>query len=273
MQVDRYKIHDIEVVVDRLAVTADMRTRVSQSIQNALKMGKDLMFLLINESDQVVQYSKLLMCEDTGISYEEPSPNSFSFNSPYGACPVCKGLGSVYRVSMNAIIPDDSKSVKEGGIIPLGGEREAYVFNQVEKLAKKNKFSLDTAIKEMPRKALNLILYGTTETVGEEALDFDESEQVPGDAEYEGLIPMLKRWFGASGTDSLREWVEKFMELKPCDVCGGARLKKESLWFRVDNKNIAELNELNLDKLLAWFSGLEKRLNTKQQKIAKDLLK
>jgi excinuclease ABC subunit A len=273
MQVDRYKIHDIEVVIDRLAVTAEMRTRLSQSVQNALKMGKDLMFLLINDSNQVIQYSKLLMCEDTGISYEEPSPNSFSFNSPYGACPVCKGLGSVYRVSMDAIIPDDTKSVNEGGIIPLGGEREAYVFNQVQKLAKKNKFSLDVPVKNMPRKALNLILYGTPDTVGEGALDFDENDQSQAETEYEGLVPMLKRWFGSSGTDSLREWVEKFMELKPCDSCGGARLKKESLWFRVDNKNIAELNELNLDKLQAWFKGIEKRLTPKQQTIARDILK
>jgi excinuclease ABC subunit A len=273
MQVDRYKIHDIEIVVDRLAVTTDMKTRVSQSIQRALQMGKDLMFLLINESNQVVQYSKELMCEDTGISYEEPSPNNFSFNSPYGACPVCKGLGAVYRVSMNAIIPDPEKSVNDGGIVPLGGEREAYVFNQVQKLARRNKFSLDIPINEMPAIGLNLILFGTAEGASETSLDFDENDLTGGTAEYEGLIPMLKRWFGASGTDSLREWVEKFMELKTCDACGGSRLRKESLWFRVDNKNIAELNEMNLDKLVVWFEGIEKRLTAKQQTIAKDILK
>lgn len=273
MQVDRYKIHDIEIVVDRLAVTTDMKTRVSQSIQRALQMGKDLMFLLINESNQVVQYSKQLMCEDTGISYEEPSPNNFSFNSPYGACPVCKGLGAVYRVSMNAIIPDPEKSVNDGGIVPLGGEREAYVFNQVQKLARRNKFSLDIPINEMPATGLNLILFGTAEGASATSLDFDENDLPGGTAEYEGLIPMLKRWFGASGTDSLREWVEKFMELKTCDACGGSRLRKESLWFRVDNKNIAELNEMNLDKLVVWFEGIEKRLTAKQQTIAKDILK
>ncbi|HVY75960.1 MAG TPA: excinuclease ABC subunit UvrA [Puia sp.] len=273
MQVDRYKIHDIEVVIDRLAVEPEMKVRLSQSVQNALKMGKELMFLLLNDTNRVVQYSKQLMCEDTGISYEEPSPNSFSFNSPYGACPVCKGLGAVYRVSMNAIIPDDSKSINEGGIVPLGGEREAYVFNQVQRLAKKNKFSLDTPIGEMPQKALNLILYGSAETPEAGSLDFDEHDHAVAEGEYEGLIPMLKRWFGSSGTDSLREWVEKFMELKTCDACGGARLKKESLWFKVDEKNIAELNEMNLDKLQVWFSGIEKRLSNKQQVIAKDILK
>ncbi len=141
MQVDRYKIHDIELVIDRMKVTKDMRTRISQSVQHALKAGKDLMFLTY-EADAAsgvakygeVAYSRLLMCEATGISYEEPSPNSFSFNSPYGACPACKGLGQVYTVDMEAIIPDDSKTINEGGIAPLGGEREAYVFRQVQLL-------------------------------------------------------------------------------------------------------------------------------------------
>src|SRR6202051_4024620 len=170
MQVDRYKIHDIEVVIDRLAVTAEMKTRVSQSVQTALQMGKGLMFLLINDSNEVVQYSKQLMCDETGISYEEPSPNSFSFNSPYGACPVCKGMGAVYRISLDAIMPDKTKSVNEGGITPLGSERDAYTFTTVQKLARKYKFSLDTPIEDMPAKGLNLILYGTTEGASEEIL-------------------------------------------------------------------------------------------------------
>src|SRR5438128_2125061 len=143
MQVDRYKIHDIELVVDRLQVTDDMKVRLSQSVQKSLQLGKDLMFLLINEDNDLIQYSKQLMCEDTGISYEEPSPHSFSFNSPYGACPTCKGLGSVYSVSIEAVIPDINKSIKEGGIAPLGEEREAYMYRNVEQLAKKNKISLD----------------------------------------------------------------------------------------------------------------------------------
>ncbi len=273
MQVDRYKIHDIEVVIDRLAVTTDMKTRVSQSIQTALQMGKGLMFLLINDENKIVQYSKQLMCDETGISYEEPSPNSFSFNSPYGACPVCKGLGAVYRISLDAIIPDRTKSVNEGGILPLGNERDAYTFTAVQKLASKNKFSLDTPIEEMPAKALNLILYGTTEGASESALDIDETETAATTSDYEGLIPMLKRWFGASSTDTLREWVEKYMELKTCDTCGGARLRKESLWFRIDSKNISELSNMNLDKLAAWFGDIEKRLDNKQNTIAKDVLK
>jgi excinuclease ABC subunit A len=288
MQVDRYKIHDIEVVIDRMAVTDDMKVRLSQSVQKTLQMGKELMFLLVHDAsagngkssktpaDLVVQYSRQLMCEETGISYEEPSPNSFSFNSPYGACPTCKGLGNVYQISMDAVMPDDTLSINGGGIAPLGEERDNYVFSQVQKLAKKHKFSLDVPLNEMPKKALNLVLYGNeTESQEDELLDFDA---ISPDAnmyteEFEGIIPQLKRWFAASSSDSVRQWTEKFMELKTCTTCNGARLKKESLWFKVDEMNISELSEHNLDKLIQWFKGIEKRLSTKQNAIAKDVLK
>jgi excinuclease ABC subunit A len=275
LQVDRYKIHDIEVVIDRLQVTDDMRVRLSQSVQQTLKMGKDLMFLLINDTSKVVQYSKQLMCEETGISYEEPSPNAFSFNSPYGACPVCKGLGNVYSVSMEAVIPDRSLSIKEGGIAPLGEQRDAYMFRNVETLAKKNKISLDKPIKELPEKSLNILLYGNADGITEETIDMDEvATGTPYEGVFEGIIPMLKRWFtGTSSSETLREWVEQFMELKICGECNGARLKKESRWFKVDEKNISELSNLNLDKLHKWFEGIEKRLDNKQNVIAKDILK
>ncbi|WP_242696478.1 excinuclease ABC subunit UvrA [Longitalea luteola] len=298
MQVDRYKIHDIEVVIDRMAVTDDMKLRLSQSVQKTLQMGKELMFLLVHDAgngndkqsktkngnsssngagrgEVLVQYSRQLMCEDTGISYEEPSPNSFSFNSPYGACPVCKGLGNVYQISMEAVIPDHSLSINEGGIAPLGEERDNYVFSQVQRLAKKHRFSLDVPLNEMPKKALNLVLYGNEAGDHEEVLDFDaiNPEANIYTEEFEGVVPQLKRWFAASSSDSIRQWTEQFMELKTCTACGGARLKKESLWFKVDEKNIAELSELNLDKLMQWFKGIEKRLSTKQNTIAKDVLK
>ena len=175
MQVDRYKIHDIEVVIDRLAVTPDMRVRVSQSVQKSLQMGKDLMFLLINDFDKTVQYSKSLMCEDTGISYEEPSPNSFSFNSPYGYCPTCKGLGDIYQVSLAAVIPDPQYSINEGAIAPLGEEREAYVFKQVQQIAKKNKIDLNKPVQELAQKSMNIILYGNEMGEGTIDLDFKRS--------------------------------------------------------------------------------------------------
>ena len=275
MQVDRYKIHDIEVVVDRLAVTDDMKVRVSQSVQKTLQVGKDLMFLLINDDNKVVQYSKQLMCIDTGISYEEPSPNAFSFNSPYGACPTCKGLGTVYTIDMDEVVPDKTKSVKAGGIVPLGEERDASVFQQVIVFAKKHKINLDKPLKDLPEGQLGLLLYGDQQI--NPALEVDLSDEtVPLEytGTYEGIIPMLKRWFAAPQSgESLREWVEKFMQLKKCDTCNGTRLRKESLWFKVDEKNIAELSDLNLDKLAIWFDGVEKRLSNKQNAIAKDVLK
>jgi excinuclease ABC subunit A len=278
MQVDRYKIHDIEVVVDRLQVSDDMKLRLSQSVQKTLQLGKDLLFLLINDQNTVTQYSKQLMCLDTGVSYEEPSPNAFSFNSPYGACPVCKGLGNVYQINMESIIPDDTKSINEGGILPIGEARDVTSFKQVQQLAKKYKFSLDKPIQTLPEKALNLLLYGIEDIQDEvdlnDAANFSEKTSSYYADEYEGAINMIKRWFSSANTsEAVRDWAEKFMILKPCETCEGTRLKKESLWFKVDNKNIAELSEMDLDILSEWFADIEKRLSKKQNEIAKDVLK
>ena len=283
MQVDRYKIHDIELVVDRMKVIKDMRSRISQSIQQALKMGKDLLFVAYeNDGDKKsltkfgeVAYSSQLMCEDTGISYEEPSPNSFSFNSPYGACPTCKGLGQVYTVDMKAIVPDDNLSINEGGIAPLGGEREAYIFRQVQALSRKNKFSLDKPIKELPEKALNLVLYGKENGITGEELQFDD-EQMDNSVysgEFEGVVNQVKRWFATSTSEVIQRWAEGFMLLTTCKTCNGTRLKKESLWFKVDEKNIAELSSMDLVQLMDWFQGIEKRLSPRQNLIAKEITK
>ena len=275
LQVDRYKIHDIELVVDRLQVTPDDKVRLSQSVQQTLKLGKELLFLMVHESNKLVQYAKQLMCEETGLSYETPSPNAFSFNSPYGACPTCKGLGNVFSISLEQIIPDRSLSIKEGGIAPLGVQREAYLFKQVEVLAKKHKISLDKPISSLSVQSINLLLYGTPDGPSESTFDMDETAMSsPYEGVFEGVVPMLKRWFTGTGiTEALREWVEQFMELKHCPSCEGARLKKESLWFKVAGKNIAEISGLNLDKLLFWFEGIEKHLSKKDNAIAKDILK
>ena len=275
MQVDRYKIHDIEVVIDRLAVTEDMKLRLAQSVQKALQTGKDLMFVLLNDLNKTVQYSRELMCEDTGISYEEPSPNSFSFNSPYGYCPTCKGLGDIYQVSMEAVLPDDGYRINEGAFVPLGEAREAYSFRQVQQVARKYKIDLNKPVKDLSQKAVNVILYGNEEGTGTAEFDYSDTE-TNGNVyaeEYEGIIPQLKRWFGGGTSDSVREWVEQFMELKTCPECNGARLRKDSLWFKLDGKNISELSELNLDKLQVWFTDIEDRISDKQRTIAKDVLK
>lgn len=320
MQVDRYKIHDIEVVIDRLAVTDDMRFRLSQSVQKSMQIGKGLMFVapappkegalkdaknlkissknkkvssneneeLVHAGDSVqstlqgsegasavIAFSKQLMCIDTGISYEEPSPNAFSFNSPYGACPTCKGLGNVYTIDMQSVIPDGTKTVKEGGIAPLGEERDASVFQQVIAFARRYKINLDKPVKDLPQEQLDLLLFGDKGINASLEMDLSD-DTVPNEytGSYEGIVPMLKRWFSSSNsTDVLREWVEKFTLLKTCGTCGGARLRKESLWFKIDDRNISELGEMNLDNLAAWFDGIELRMNKKQNAIAKDVLK
>lgn len=274
MQVDRYKIHDIEVVVDRLKVSDDFKVRISQSVQQTLKLGKDLMFIG-TEKGAVVSYSKQLMCEDTGLSYEEPSPNAFSFNSPYGACPTCKGLGNVYTIDMELVLPDKTKTVKEGGIAPLGEEREASVFQQVIAFAKKYKIKLDVPVTDLTKEQLELLLFGDKNINA--SLEVDPGDEtVPQEytGSYEGIIPMLKRWFvSPNSTEALRDWVTQFMTLQTCGSCNGARLKKESLWFKVEDRNIAELSELNLDNLAAWFDGLELRISNRQAAIGKDVLK
>jgi len=274
MQVDRYKIHDIELVVDRLLVQTDANARLNQSIQKALQMGKDLLFVLDVEKNAITQYSKQLMCADTGLSYEEPSPNTFSFNSPYGYCAKCKGLGSVYQVNMAEVVPDRNKSINDGGIAPLGGEREAWTFQQATILARKNKISLTAPIKDIPQKQLNILLYGNEDGVITYTNDEVEAyhEQVAQHS-YEGIVNMLLRWFNETTSEAIRDWAESYMELARCPECNGARLKKESLWFKVDGLNVAELSQKSLQDLMTWFTGIEQRLSNKQNVIAKDILK
>lgn len=274
MQLDRYKIHEIELVVDRIVVQPDGLTRMSQSIQKCLQMGKDLMFVADVETDKIHQYSKQLMCVETGISYEEPSPNTFSFNSPYGACPKCKGLGKVYAVNMQSVLPDTTKSINEGAIAPLGVERDSWSYQMATTLAKKNKIPLDKPIKDIPEKQLNLLLYGNEQGVITYISDDTVSytEQVV-KHNYEGIVNMVLRWFSETTSEGVRSWAESFMELNTCPECNGARLKKESLFFKVDEKNIAELADLSLLALMEWFEGIEKRLSVKQKTIAKDILK
>jgi excinuclease ABC subunit A len=274
MQLDRYKIHDIELVIDRLLVQQEGHVRLSQSIQKSLQMGKDLMFIADTDTNAISQFSKQLMCVETGLSYEEPSPNTFSFNSPYGACPKCKGLGSIYQVNMAEVLPDMSKSITDGGIAPLGGERDAWAFQMATILAKKNKIPLDKPLSSIPQKQLNILLYGNEEGVITYTNDEAETyHEVVVQHNYEGIINMVLRWFNETTSEGVRTWAEKFMELNTCPVCNGARLKKESLFFKLDGLNISELSNKSLQELMDWFVGIEGRLNNKQNQIAKDILK
>jgi len=274
-QVDRYKIHDIEIVIDRIPVTDAMKTRLGESVAQCLKMGKDLLFVLEEGKTKLVQYSKQLMCETTGLSYEEPSPNSFSFNSPYGACPNCKGLGNVYAIDMSLLLQDHTLSINEGAIHPLGEAREASVFNQIKLFARKHKINLDKAIQDLSKEHLNLILFGDKNISSTLDMDLND-ENIPNEytGSYEGIVPMMKRWFTSSqSTDHLKAWVEGYMELNTCPTCEGARLRKESLWFKVNDKNIAALNDMHLDALQEWFKKIPAKLDKKDTQIAAGILK
>jgi excinuclease ABC subunit A len=274
-QVDRYKIHDIEIVIDRIPVTDAMKTRLGESVAQCLKMGKDLLFVLEEGKSKLVQYSKQLMCETTGLSYEEPSPNSFSFNSPYGACPNCKGLGNVYAIDMSLLLQDHALSINEGAIHPLGEAREASVFNQIKLFARKHKINLDKALKDLSKEHLNLILFGDKNISSTLDMDLND-ENIPNEytGSYEGIVPMMKRWFTSSqSTDHLKAWVEGYMELNTCPTCEGARLRKDSLWFKVNDKNIAALNEMHLDALQEWFKKIPAKLDKKDTQIASGILK
>ena len=274
MQLDRYKIHDIELVVDRVVVKESDKVRLSQSMQKALQTGKELMFVANADTNEIVRYSKHLMCTETGISYEEPSPNTFSFNSPYGACPHCKGLGSIYQVNMQEVIPDADKSISGGGIAPLGEEREAWSYQSLKALSQKTKLPLDKPIKDIPAKLLNILLYGNEEGL----ITYAENggaqyHELLTKHDFEGIVNMVLRWFNETTSEGVRSWAEKFMTLASCPECQGTRLKKESLWFKIDGKNIAELTNFSLQELSNWFVEIESRISQKQQTIAKDILK
>ncbi|HWB64262.1 MAG TPA: excinuclease ABC subunit UvrA [Chitinophagales bacterium] len=276
MQVDRYKVHDIELIIDRLKIEASARDRIRQSVGLGMKQGKGLIMLLDADTNQVFTFSKHLMCVDSGISYEEPSPNTFSFNSPYGACNTCNGLGVTYEVRKQVIIPDEKVSINRGGILPVGEARDNFIFKELGAIARKYKFSLNDPINKIPSEALHYILYGSPE----EELGFEDEDLVIEDFDDRwytinkgGLVGLLKRCFRFTTSDSIRNWAEGYMEQVTCKTCGGTRLKKESLWFKIDEKHIGELAQMDLEQLQNWFTGLEERLNSKQRIIAKDLLK
>ncbi len=274
MQVDRYKIHDIELVVDRLEVNESSALRVSESLQKSLKAGKGLLFVQDYETGDLRQYSKHLMEAESGISYEDPSPNTFSFNSPYGACPHCKGLGVVHLINMEEVLPDLKKSIAGGGIAPLGEKREAGSWRQAEAFAKRHKIPLNKPIAEIPEKQLNLLLYGNeTGEITYSESDTEGYAYLLNSENFEGVLNMMLRWFNESTSDYIREWAEKFMILGTCPECEGYRLKKESLSYQVAGNNIATYCNYSLQQLWDAFQHIEKKLSKKHQIIAKDILK
>jgi len=271
LQLDRYKVHDIEIVVDRLKVEKGKRERLASSMEIAMKLSNDFIMVQDAETDEVYPFSKKLMCAESGISYEEPSPNAFSFNSPYGTCQTCKGLGQLNLVDMDKVIPDDTKSINDAGIAPFGEVRDNMTFTQLRKIAKKYKFNFSTPIKKIPKKALDAILYG-----GSDDFDVDlrySKHDFTYNLAHEGITNMLERWFRESTSEKIRRWAEDFMTVDTCETCQGYRLRKESLHFKLGKKNIGELAHMDLSELYEWFSDIESHLDKKQKEIAKDILK
>ena len=271
MMVDRYKVHDIEVVVDRIKMTKDRKERLATSLSTALKMGDGLLQVMDVDTKNVIPYSKHLMDADTGISYEEPSPNSFSFNSPYGACPTCNGLGKVNEVDMDKVIPDKTKTINQVGIVPFGEVRDNWTFKQLRSVAKKFKFSFATPIKDIPKKALKVILEGGDESFAV-SLPYSKHDFTYNLA-YEGLISMLRRWYEDSSSERIRRWAEEFMSIATCPDCNGYRLKKESLHFKINEKHISQLSQMGVDELSVWMGKVHKKLSKRQGAIAHDVLK
>ena len=270
MAVDRYKVHDIEIVIDNMTVRESSKTRLINSLRLALKHGKGSLLILDNATGETKNFSKYLMCPTTGISYPEPEPNTFSFNSPYGACERCNGLGYVAEVDMNKIIPDPTKSIRNGGIAPIGSYKNSQIFKQIEALGEKYHFSLDDSVGELPDEVLNIILYGTEEPV---KVKREISGLAPASTHYEGIINFIKNFDADSAPAAIRKWIQSFMNEIPCPECNGDRLKKESLHFKIGGKNISDLARMDISDLIKWVEECPKHLNDKQNRIAHEVLR
>lgn len=270
MQLDRYKTHDIEIVIDRIIVCDEIKERIIKSVETAFRRGKNMMMVQEDGTTDVRYFSKLLMCPTTGIAYQDPEPNTFSFNSPYGACPKCNGLGTIIQVDMNKIIPDPSLSLKKGGLAPLGEYKNNSVFSQLEAIGTRYGFTLDTPISEIPENAMSIILYGSSEsfTVTREYLGTSSTYSSP----FEGIVNVIRKMSEDNAPASILKWANSFMNEVECPECHGQRLKKEALYFRLNGKNIAELANMDVNALSKWLNELPKHLDEKQKEISHDIL-
>ena len=271
LQLDRYKIHDVEIVIDRINVNTESKKRLAGSVNLAMRHGKDVMMILDHSVDTTRHFSRLLMCPTSGISYDEPEPNSFSFNSPYGACAKCNGLGTISEIDINKIIPDRSKSIKKGGIVPIGEYKNSWIFKQIEAIGEKYGFNINTPITEIPENAINVILNGSDEVfrVKNEYLGVSSSYSL----NFEGIVSFINSQHAEAAPASIMKWVSSFMNKLPCPECDGARLKKESLFFKLGGKNISELAKTDLVNLAIWFDQLNDRLDERKRTIAYEIIR
>jgi len=274
MKLDRYKTHDIEVVIDRLEIKDNDTThrRLSESIQTAMRHGNGILMVLTEKKDTPRYFSRNLMCPTTGISYPLPEPNTFSFNSPKGMCPHCNGLGTVQEVTLSKLIPDMSLSIKQGAIIAIGAEKKTWIFQQLETILRKFGHKLSDPVEKLPKEAIDMILFGGKEKFSEKSETMGVTRDFSID--FEGIVNFIEQQYQDSeSSSSIQRWAKDFMEEKPCPECEGSRLRKEALYFRIADKNIAQLSAMDIGELMQWFDTLPGKLSDRQEKIAHEILK
>lgn len=273
MRVDRYKNHDIEIVIDRLKIdeASETEKRLMETINTAMYHGDDVLMVLDYESGETRYFSRNLMCPTTGISYPNPEPNTFSFNSPKGMCSHCNGLGKVYEVNTSKIFPNTNLSIKNGGIAPIGEYKNSWIFKQLEIIAQRFDFKLTDAIKDIPQEAIDMILHGGNEkfSIASKTLGITRDYKI----DFEGILNFITNQFSESNSASIKRWAKDFMDKNKCPECEGSRLKKEALYYRINEKNIAELAHSDITDLVQWFKELPGHLSEKQQAIASEILK
>jgi excinuclease ABC subunit A len=273
MKLDRYKTHDIEIVIDRMMIenNEENEKRLSESIKTAMYHGENVLMILDQDTNEARYFSRNLMCPTSGISYQNPEPNLFSFNSPKGACEVCKGLGTVNEINLKKIIPNPKLSIKNGGFSPLGEYKSSWIFKQLEIIGEKFGFSLTDTIDKIPEEAMQIILYGGKEkfTVESKTLGITKEYKI----EFEGISHFIKNQYDESGSTSIKRWAKEFMDEIQCPECHGSRLKKEAMYFRIYEKNIFDLSTMDISDLSAWFDGLDQHLSEKQTIIASEIVK
>ena len=273
MKVDRYKTHDIEIVIDRLKVGQgeDFDKRLMETINTAMYSGNNVLMVLEEGTDEPRYFSRDLMCPSSGISYPTPEPNTFSFNSPKGMCPECNGLGHVFEVNEKKIIPNNKLSIKSGGFAPLGNYKKSWAFKQLETIAQRYNFNLDTPITDIPQEAMDVILNGGKESfsVNSKTLGVKRDYKI----DYEGISNFIKAQYNEANSTSIKRWAKEYMDKIPCPTCEGARLRKESLYFKVGEKNIAQLAHMDIAELANFFTTFDKSLSGNQKKIAEEIVK
>ena len=271
LRLDRYKTHFIEIVIDKLKVSQSDEKRLKRTVQTAMDHGKGIIMVMEKDNSNVKFFSRKLMCPTSGISYNEPAPHTFSFNSPQGACPKCNGLGTVSQIDIKKIIPDTKISIRNGGILPLGKYKNVLIFWQIEAIATKYKFTLDTPIKEIPENAINIILYGSEESFKLINTPLGQSSNYF--LNFEGVVNFISNYQSETASENSKNWSDQYIKKVTCSDCNGTRLKQESLFFKIAEKNIAELSAMDIDQLYLWFSTVENQLTEKQKLIAHDVIK